>query len=363
MRRAHRAVGRVARHRGRHRACRRAQGGRSHPRCALHLGRRCRRRRLSLRAGALADQGHLPLRPAHRPRQRAASWCCMASATAWCRCVSAKRLFALAREPKRMVRFPQRRPCRSRRPWRGRGGEEISWRQVSRPGMTARAPNTYDRLNSYCGGDRHVVRPLRGAIPPPAFLPAGQLCAGGAGFVSRRDRRLAAGGKTAAGQDAARRGAGGRQARRAHCHRQYRHPVRAERDARRPHHRAQERQHRPRQAAAHHAQRRMGPLHARAIGARRRRAQCADRFRLHAGSAAQQPGDPQDRSVRPSTPWCSATAITTISAAWSASSRRTGPRSRRSCRSTSAARTASAGGAIRAAISARSTARRSWTPI
>ena len=44
---AHRAVGRVARHRGRGRARRRARRRRRDPRRALFLDRRCRRRRLS----------------------------------------------------------------------------------------------------------------------------------------------------------------------------------------------------------------------------------------------------------------------------------------------------------------------------
>ena len=46
--------------------------GGAHPRCAVHLRRRGGRRRLSVRAGALADEGQVPLRRAHRPRVGAA---------------------------------------------------------------------------------------------------------------------------------------------------------------------------------------------------------------------------------------------------------------------------------------------------
>ncbi len=79
--------------------------GRAHSRCALHLRRRCRRRRLSIRAGALADQGHVrsdlriarvnaPILVLHGERDRVVP------------IRFGERLFALANEPKRMVRFP-----------------------------------------------------------------------------------------------------------------------------------------------------------------------------------------------------------------------------------------------------------------
>ena len=89
--RAHRAVRRIARHGGGGRARRRPRNRRAHPRRAVHLRRRCRRRRLSFRARALVHEGQVPLGRAHRPRHWRRSWCCTASRTASCRSASAKR--------------------------------------------------------------------------------------------------------------------------------------------------------------------------------------------------------------------------------------------------------------------------------
>ena len=198
---------------------------------------------------------------------------------------------------------------------------------------------------------------------PPSALTAGSFCAGGAGFITAVVGAMAAAGKTQPAPTL--RGKvpevdwlGG-----AYRHRHHHRAVRAGGNTRRFRHRApRRRQHPPRQAAAHHAARRMGLGHARRIEARRRDPPRADRLRLHAGSAAQQHGDPEGRSRALRRHGLEPRPLRPFRRHGRLPQRRMGPRSSRSCRSMSAARIAFACGAIRAATSARSTARRSWTP-
>ena len=112
-------------------AAEREVGGRD-PRCAVHLRRRCRRRRLSVRAGALADQGYVALGRAHRARVGAAP------GAAW-RARPHRADFvwraAVRAGPRAQAHgaFPARRPRQPRRPWRGQSGEGISGRNLPRP--------------------------------------------------------------------------------------------------------------------------------------------------------------------------------------------------------------------------------------
>ena len=79
--------------------------GRSHSRCPLYLHCRCRSRRLSVRAGALADQGPVPLRRAHCAG-RAPLLVLHGARDRIVPIALGEKLFSLAREPKRFVRFP-----------------------------------------------------------------------------------------------------------------------------------------------------------------------------------------------------------------------------------------------------------------
>ena len=201
------------------------------------------------------------------------------------------------------------------------------------------------------------------AADPALISSFGPLCAGGAGFVSAMVGAMVANAQTAQarplGQVRARGGpAGG-----ADRHRQHRDPVRADREARRPHHRAAlRRQHHAGRAAARGAQRRVGTCDARGVAARRRDPQRAGRFRLHLGGAQQQPGDPQDRPVDDRCHGAEPRPLRSFRRHGRLSRRPTRASSRASCRSSSAARTPSASARMPAAISARSTGARSSTP-